>query len=162
MKGERGTVASTPFHPSSFILHPFCLKATQQFVHAFAFFFNYISHKMNLRCAWQVQGEAELLANIRRGFAQRTHRIAMFCLISGDRDVNTHIAEVLRKSNIGDSHHRQARILEFKSNNLRDLFANSVCDSLCTTHLKSGGRSRRQSTRLLHSAPAVCTLHVSE
>src|SRR5689334_15684297 len=65
---------------------------------------------------------------------QRFECELMFILIAGDCYINPGCAFVVGQPDICNSNCSQTWILELVPNNLSDLFANRVCDSLTTVH----------------------------
>ena len=57
--------------------------------------------------------------------------------ITLDSDINARIAKIVSDSHVSHSYHCQARILQFVSNNLRNLFAQRLGNALGAMHANS-------------------------
>src|SRR5262249_26114662 len=65
---------------------------------------------------------------------QGLQRLLMLAFITLHGDVNTGIAQVIGDPNFSHSHHSQARIFEFETHNLRDLFTQCLRNSFRPVH----------------------------
>ena len=124
---------------SSFILHPSSSVRSlfdfqQQLVHAFAFFLNAVPHEMNLWCARQIEGEAQLIANVGSSVTQRIEREAVFLFSSSHRHKNLGVPAIVRNANVGHGYHCKPRVFQFVSDNLGNLLTQNVCNSLGAMH----------------------------
>src|ERR1051325_9744676 len=89
---------------------------------------------MNLRRARKIQRESELLSHVRRSVLQSRERRLVLLLVARHGHVNTRRAFVSRQSNVGNRHRRQSRIFQLVSNNLRNLFLESISSSFTPVH----------------------------
>jgi hypothetical protein len=108
----------------------------QQLIHTFTFLFNAVPHEMNLRRARKVEGEAQLFPNVGSRVTESAEGQPVFLFVSGNSYENLGVPAIVGKANIGDRNHRQSRVFQFVPDNLGNLFANNVCDSLWATHDK--------------------------
>lgn len=103
-------------------------------IDSLALFFNAIAHEMKLGRAGQIQRKTELLANIRRRVFQRREHFLVLFFVTGNRDVNTGRAFVAGKANIRHRYHCQTRIFELITDDLTDLFSQSIGVSFRPAH----------------------------
>jgi hypothetical protein len=169
MKDEGRTEIAHGFilHPSAFILYSsFILSLAsrllfdllEQFIHALAFLFDCVPHEVNLGSARKIEGETQLLANVRSSVTQGAERQPVFLFISGNRDKNLRVPAVVRKANVSNSYHGKSRVFQFVSDNLGNLLTKNVCNSLWATHNQSAGAGSRRQVKSLLTAPAICLL----
>lgn len=133
MKGENGLPVFN-FHPLSFIPHPFRTNSLQQRINARGLLFGRIADEVKRGSMPQIQRKAKLLAHIRSGMLQRPQRRIMFFLVAFDGHVNAGVAQVIGDAHFGHGYHRQSRILEFVTDDLRDLFTQSFSNALWPMH----------------------------
>jgi hypothetical protein len=127
---SRSTVNAFILHPSSLI--PF--NFFQQRIHALRLLFNRVAHEMKHGSMPQVKREAKLLAYVRRCMSQRAQRDLVFVLVTGNGYVNTGVPQIVSDSDFSYRDHRQARVSQFVTNNLRNLFSQRFRDALRAMH----------------------------
>src|SRR6185503_12882622 len=134
--------------PSRFVCYsilslslPLSFNLFEQLIDSLALFLNAIAHEMKLGRAGQIQRKTELLANIRRRVSQRREHFLVLFFITGNGHVNASCSFVLREPNV--RHRHQTRIFEFITDDLTDLFSQSIRVSLRPPHNKPRVRSPR-------------------
>jgi hypothetical protein len=122
---------------SSFILHPssFILSyLLQQIIDALRLFFAPVAHKVKLWSVPQIQGKTQLAANVWSRVSQGAQRQFMLALVALHSYVDSRVAQVFRNPHFGDRDRRHAWIIEFVTDNLRNLFTEKFGNSLRPTH----------------------------
>lgn len=161
MKNESKHVT---FHPSSFRLHPLVssfilsvLDLFQQRIDALGLFFDRVTHKVKRGSMPQIERKAKLLAHVGRGVTQREHGYFVFMLIALHRDENTGVAQIVGDSHIGYGDHRQTRIFQFVTHDLRNLFAQSIGNALRAMHSckDEGGRMKDETVLFAEAHPSI-------
>src|SRR5689334_20220042 len=89
---------------------------------------------MNLGRARKIQSESELFSHVRRSVLQSRERRFVLLFISGNSNVNPRGSLVSRQSHVGNRDRCQSRIFQLVTNNLSNLFFESVSSSFTTVH----------------------------
>src|SRR5260370_27391268 len=116
----------------------------QQHVNAVGLLFDDVPHEVKRGSMPQIEREAKLLAYIRRGVTQRAQGLIVLALVALHGDVNAGVAQIIGNADFSYCDHRQSRIFEFVTDDLLDLFAQSIGDSLNAMHNQSAGSSRHE------------------
>src|SRR5689334_17228320 len=90
---------------------------------------------MNLGRARKIERESELFSNVRRRVFQGSQRGFVLRFVTDHRHVNTRRAFISRQSHIGNRDRRQSRIFKLVTDNLSNLFFESVSSSFTPVHL---------------------------
>src|SRR5204863_1146221 len=92
------------------------------------------------------QCKAELLPHVRRGMLQCAQGRLVFLLVARHRDVNAGVTEVVSHANFRHRDQGQARVFQFVTHDLRNLFTQSFSNTLWTMH-KSEIRGQQSEVR---------------
>ena|SRR5436309_437395 len=136
MKASRQLTSSFfILHPSSFILS--VLDLSQQRIGPLGLLFDRVAHEVKRGSMAQIEREAKLLADIRRGAAQRDEGQLVFMLIASHRDKDAGVTQIVGDSHVGYGDHSQTRVFQLVTDNLRDLFTQGIGDALRAMHDKT-------------------------
>jgi hypothetical protein len=126
------------FHPSSLILYPFSngFDIFQQRVDALGLLFDRVAHEVKRRSMPQIQRKSKLLAYIGRRVTQRAQGCQMLLFVALHGDIDAGIPEIVGHPHFGHGYQCQARVFEFITHNLRNLFAQGLGDALRAMHDK--------------------------
>ena len=131
----------------------------QQLIDAITFFFDAVPEEMNLGCAGEVEREAQLFTDVGGGVAQGVECEPVFIFVARNHDENVGVPQIVRHSNVSHGYHGKPRVLQFVPNDLGNLLAKNVSNSLWATHDKkqeqSAGAVGRKAL-FVHLPPADC------
>src|SRR6185503_11511698 len=99
--------------------------------------FDRVAHKVKRGSMPQIKRKAKLLAHVRSRMTQRQHGLLVLLFVAFDGHVNAGVAQIRGDPNFGDGDHAEARILHFVTDNLRDLFPQTLSNTLRTMHVRT-------------------------
>ena len=93
-----------------------------------------VADEVDLRRVAQAQRHGELAADVRGGLLERLERLRRVVVRAGDGHEDLRVAQIVGHPHVRHRDHHEARIVQLVTDDLRDLLAHLLRNSLRPTH----------------------------